>query len=392
MEKIDFLDSRVAFESKSDKELKSMEFLFRMMSKPRLTKITSKIGLQAVRWNLPFVHKLVERTVFKQFCGGKTLEESVKVIKELESYGVSTILDYGAEGRESESEFDHTVKQTMASLEFASNYKAVPIVSTKITGLARTQLLIDYQKKKGQLNAEESEEFQRVIDRVDSICKKAKETDVCVMIDAEESPFQDTIDRICEMMMERYNTENVVVYHTFQLYRKDKLDYLKRLYDDCVKKDYYLGAKLVRGAYMEKERRWAKQGGYPSPIHETKDDTDRDYNAGIMFCVERYERIALCNASHNRRSAQAMVDKINELGLPTNHPRLNFCQLYGMSDFITFNLANEGYNLTKYVPYGPIDEVIPYLIRRAQENTAVSGEMNREYGMIVKEMKRRKLW
>lgn len=391
MANIDFSDSKIAFGSKSDKELKSMEFLFRMMSKPRLTKITSKIGLQAVRWNLPFAHKMVERTIFKQFCGGKTLKESVKVIKELESYGVSTILDYGAEGRELESEFDHTVKQTTASLKFASNYDGVPIVSTKITGLARTQLLINYQKQMGNLRGDEVEEFQRVIDRIDSICRMGKEMDVCVMIDAEESPFQDTVDYLVELMMARYNTENVVVYHTFQLYRKDKLAYLKSLYHDCIAKNYFLGAKLVRGAYMEKERRWAREGGYPSPIHDTKEDTDRDYNEGVLFCVERYQRIALCNASHNLNSAQIMVDKISELGLPKNHPRLNFCQLYGMSDYITFNLANQGYNLTKYVPYGPIEEVIPYLIRRAEENTSVSGEMSREYAMIVKEMKRRNL-
>jgi len=390
MSKIDFSNTRIAFESKSDKELRSMEFLFRMMSKSGLSSLASGIGLKAVQWNVPLARWMVEKTIFKQFCGGKTLEETIPAIEALEKYRVLTVLDYGSEGREEEHEFEKTKNQTLKSIEFASSYNAVPVVSSKVTGLARTELLKKYQRAREELTAGEQNEFASVEARLDEICKLGKDKGVAVMIDAEETTIQETIDELVEKMMEKYNREQVVVYQTFQLYRKDKLAYLKRLHQESLEKGYFLGAKLVRGAYMEKERKWAKEGGYPSLIHDTKQDTDRDYNLAVLYCVDNYRDIALCNASHNVESAKIMVDRIDSIGAPKDHPRLNFCQLYGMSDYITYNLASAGYNVAKYVPYGPVEEVIPYLIRRAEENASVTGEMSREYKMILQEWERRR--
>ena len=390
MGKVDFSDTQIAFESKTDKELKFMEFLFRMMSKQKLTNFASSIGLKFVKWGFPGVRYFVEKTIFSHFCGGKSLEDSISTIMDLEKYGVATVLDYGAEGSEDEEDFERTLRQTIKSIDFAGSYPSVPVLSTKVTGIARTQLLKDYQKKRGNLELEELQEFNRAYERLDKICKAASEKGVGIMIDAEESPIQDSIDFLVEKMMEKHNKNKVVVYQTFQMYRHDKLDYLKKLFKDANEKGYLLGAKLVRGAYMEKERKWAKEGGYPSPIHATKADTDNAYNEGIRFCVENYEKIALCNASHNLRSAELMIELIEKNGLQKDHAHLNFCQLYGMSDYITYNLAKGGFNVAKYVPYGPVEEVIPYLIRRAEENTTVTGEIGREHQMILDELNRRK--
>lgn len=360
-----------------------------MMSYPKLTRLGSRLALIGVSWRVPFVKKIIEKTIFTQFCGGKTLKSTDKVINTLYKMGITTVLDYGSEGRESDEEFDQTLNQTLESINFASSKNSVPYVSSKITGLAKTALLEKYQQLNGKLEGEDKEAMERVIERVDRFCKEGKEKEVAVMIDAEETTVQGTIDVIVEMMMEKYNREKVVVYHTFQMYRKDKLEYLKLQYEKAKEKGYKLGAKLVRGAYMEKERRWASERGYPSPIHPDKAATDRAYNKGLMFCIEYYKDIALCNGSHNKESIELMVDRIEELGLDKNHPHLNFCQLYGMADYITNNLAAHGYNVSKYLPYGPIEEVIPYLIRRAEENAAVTGEMSREYKMIAEEIKRR---
>ncbi|TVQ44055.1 MAG: proline dehydrogenase [Saprospirales bacterium] len=390
MGKIDFSDTQIAFESKSDKELKFMEFLFRMMSKQKLTNLASSVGLKFIKWGIPGARYFVEKTIFSHFCGGKSLEDSIITIKDLEKYEVATVLDYGAEGSEDEEDFDRTLNQTLKSIDFAATYPSVPVLSTKVTGIARTQLLKDYQKKRGNLELEELQEFNRAYERLDKICKAASEKGVGIMIDAEESPIQDSIDFLVEKMMEKHNQTKVVVYQTFQMYRRDKLDYLKKLLKDANDKGYLLGAKLVRGAYMEKERKWAKEGGYPSPIHTTKVDTDNAYDEGIRFCIENYQKIALCNASHNLRSSELMIELIEKGGLQKDHAHLNFCQLYGMSDYITYNLAKGGFNVAKYVPYGPVKEVIPYLIRRAEENTTVTGEIGREHQMILDELKRRR--
>ncbi|MBK8830362.1 MAG: proline dehydrogenase family protein [Saprospiraceae bacterium] len=278
----------------------------------------------------------------------------------------------------------------MKAIRYASTSEGVTVISSKITALASEEVLEKFQT--GQLSSkEELEAFSRVQDRIDRLCQAAMQHSVAVYIDAEETWMQNTIDHLVKIMMERYNKEKIVVYHTYQLYRKDKLESLKADHKEALEKGYILGAKLVRGAYMEKERNRAKARNYPSPIQETQADTNRDYNDAIRYCVDNYETIALCNASHNQESNMLQAELIAAKGLPPKHDHLYFCQLYGMSDNITFNLAKAGYNVAKYVPYGPVKDVLPYLIRRARENSAVTGEMSRELSLIVTEMKRREM-
>jgi proline dehydrogenase len=329
-------------------------------------------------------------TVFKQFCGGISLKDSQKAIDHLRANNTLTVLDYGAEGKTREEEFDQTMQENIKALEFASHHPSVPVVATKITSLASFALLEKYQTKE-TFTQDEAVAFERVRARVDQLCSMANERGVSLFIDAEETWIQDTIDDLVKSMMSKYNHQKAVVYQTYQMYRKDKLDNLKADHLEAKSHGYILGAKVVRGAYMEKERARAQELGYPSPIQDTKAKTDEDFNTAITYCINNLNEIASCNATHNLISNQLQAQLIAEKGLPKNHPHLNFCQLYGMSDNITFNLAAKGYNVAKIVPYGPVKEVLPYLIRRARENTSVTGEMSRELNLIVTEMKRRGL-
>ena len=303
---------------------------------------------------------------------------------------VSTILDYGAEAKETEEDFDQTMQESLKAIDFAATNMSVPVVSTKTTGLGRFDLLEKTQSGT-TLTAAEIQELDAFRQRVFTLCERAEQRGVGIMIDAEETWVQDVIDDLVEQLMAQFNKERVVVYNTYQMYRKDKLDDLQRAYEKSRTEGYLLGAKLVRGAYMEKERDRAAKMGYPSPIHETKLDTDRDYNLALKYCVDLYEYIGSCNATHNMESCLLQAEWIAKKDMPNNHPRVNFCQLYGMSDYITFNLAANGYNVAKYLPYGPVKDVVPYLIRRAEENASVTGEMSRELQYINKEIKRRGL-
>lgn len=388
MVNIDFDNTEIAFAHKSDKELKKSAWLFGMMNKHWLVGLGSKLGIAAIKLHLPFVESLVKRTIFDQFCGGTTLLETQKTVDRLNKHKVLTILDYGAEGKEKEEDFNITMNETIRAIEFASQTEGIPVVSTKITGMARFNLLADVQKQV-PFNSETRPEYRNVLKRMDAICHVASTNGVKVFFDAEESWIQDTIDHLVTVMMRRYNRGKVVVYNTFQLYRADRLQFLVHSYNLAQKGGYMLGAKLVRGAYMEKERERASTQGYPSPIHENKAATDDAFNAAVRFCVDNYKDIASCNASHNRESAMLQAELIAHKQLPLDHPHLNFCQLYGMSDNLTFNLAEAGYNVAKYVPYGQVREVVPYLIRRAQENSSVTGDMSREYQLVNKELKRR---
>jgi proline dehydrogenase len=387
---VDFTDTEIAFSNKSDKELKKTARLFKLMSNQILVRIGSTLGLWANSMRLPFLDSFVESTIFDQFCGGKTLKESQPAIDKLNKYKILSVLDYGAEGKSTEEDLDRTLEQLLEGVRFAATTDGVPVVSTKLTALASDEILTKWQSGEG-LSADEKIEFQHVVDRVDGLCREAHKLDVAVFVDAEETWMQDTIDYLVEMMMKRYNLKKVVVYTTFQLYRHDALDKLKKSYRKAQSEGYMLGAKLVRGAYMDKERERAQKMGYDSPIQPDKDATDRDYNEAIKFCVEHYETLASCNASHNLESNLLQANLIEEKNILKNHPHLNFCQLYGMSDHITFNLAAAGFNVAKYVVYGPIKEVLPYLVRRAQENTSVTGDMSRELSLIMKEVKRRGL-
>jgi len=386
---VDFSNTEIAFEGMSDSELKNAAWLFGMMNKKRFVSIGSQLGLIAVKLRLP-INKMVKQTIFRQFCGGTTLLECQPTVDKLAKRNVLTILDYGAEGKSTEDAFNATMRETMRAIRFAHENDSVPVVSTKITGLARFELLEKVQIG-GKLTASEQKEYDNAFKRLDSICYVAEQNDVGIFIDAEESWIQDTIDYMAVTMMERYNRKRAIVFNTFQLYRHDRFDYLKKSHYLAKKKNYLLGAKLVRGAYMDKENARAIEEGYASPIQRDKSSTDKDFNSAIRFCIEHYEEIAFCNASHNETSAWYMLELIERKKLKKAHPHLNFCQLLGMSDHLSFNLAKAGFCVAKYVPYGPVRDVVPYLIRRAKENTAVTGDMSRELGFITQEMQRRGL-
>ncbi|MEL7222572.1 MAG: proline dehydrogenase family protein [Bacteroidota bacterium] len=373
---------------KSNEELKKSAWLFSLMNKQWLVGLGSSLGLTAIKMRLPFVESIVKHTVFDQFCGGTTLLESMPTIEALGKHKVATILDYGAEAKVTEDDFNQTMKETIRAIEFADKTAAVPVVSTKISGMARFDLLESLQRGE-PFTPETRLEYKSVLKRLDAICYVAAHREVGVFFDAEESWIQDSIDHLVTVMMRRYNREKVIVYNTFQLYRHDRLQFLFDSYDLAKKGGYRLGAKLVRGAYMEKERERAQELGFPSPIQPNKAATDDAFNTAVRFCVDHYEDIASCNASHNADSARLQAELIVERGIQRDHDHLNFCQLYGMSDNLTFNLAESGFNVAKYVPYGQVREVVPYLIRRAQENSSVTGDMSREYQLVVKEMKRR---
>ncbi len=386
-----FSDTATAFAHLSDQELKQAAWLFRMMNRPWLVKYGSSLGLLAVEWNLPLAERIIRHTIFEQFVGGSTLLESQKSIDRLAQSNTLTILDYGAEAKETEQDFNHTMTENMRAIDFASQSGGkIPVISTKITGIARFALLERIQSE-ASLNKEELHEYRNVLKRIDTICYHAAQKGVAVFIDAEESWIQDALDHLVWLMMKRYNKERVVVYNTYQMYRQDRLQFLLESADRAREAGFILGAKLVRGAYMEKEGRRAEEMGYPNPINPNKQTTDDHYNTALRFCVDHLDELAVCNASHNAQSNLLLAELMEQKGLPRDHPNTLFSQLYGMSDNLTFNLAKAGYRVAKYVPYGQVHDVIPYLIRRAQENSSVTGDASRELGLILQEVKRRGL-
>lgn len=387
---INFGNTEVAFAHKTDRELRKASWLFRMMNNPRLVDIGNVLALKAVEWKLPFAETVIKNTIFEQFCGGTTLLDSMPAIEKLIKVQTKTILDFGAEGKESEDDFNLTMNENIRAIDFASRSRSIPFVTIKITGLARMELLEKMQRNAPMTHDEQNEYFN-VSKRVDAICHSAREKRVSVLIDAEETWIQDTIDRVANIMMARYNKERAVVFNTFQLYRHDRLAYLKTSYELAREKSFMLGAKLVRGAYMEKERKRAEEMGYPTPINPDKVATDRMFNDALVFCVSHLEHIACMNATHNAQSSMLLADLMEEMGVAHNHKHFWFSQLFGMSDNVTFNLAAAGYNVAKYMVYGPVSDVVPYLVRRAQENTSVTGDMSRELLLIEKEMSRRGL-
>ncbi len=386
---IDFFDTEVAFSSRSDEELRRMRWLFRAMSSPRLVRWGAPLMLWAARRRFSWLEPIIRRTIFSQFVGGTTLLDCAANIERLAQYGVLTILDYGAEGKETEVDFNRTMNENLRAIDFASRSAHIPVVSIKVTGLARTGLLEHIQRSRS-LGREELNEYRNALKRVDTICHHATKKGVSVFVDAEESWIQDTIDHFVWLMMKRYNRERVVVYNTFQMYRTDRLQFLLDSFDRSRKEGFLLGAKLVRGAYMEKERERAAKMGYTDPISADKQTVDDHYNAALSFCLEHIEHVALCNASHNAHSARLQIERMRQKKISPQHPHILFSQLFGMSDNLTFNLARAGFRVAKYVPYGQVFEVIPYLIRRAQENTSITGDVSRELALIEQEYRRRK--
>jgi proline dehydrogenase len=384
----EFDNTEIAFSYRSDKELRRARFLFSSMGSPVLTSLGIKATKIAIDWHLP-VKAIIKSTIFEQFCGGETMEEAAGTAEMLGKYGVSTILDYGVEGKESEAEFDKAVPEFIKAIKYASSNKNIPFISLKITGFAYFSLLEKIHAG-GSLTTEEAMAWQRVYDRIEHICKAAADNNIMVLVDAEESWIQKPVDELTDAMMERYNQGRVIVFNTFQLYRHDRLEFLKTSYERAVSKGYLLGAKLVRGAYMEKERARAAEKGYPSPIQPDKQSTDRDYDDAVLFCLQHLQNIAVFIGTHNESSNLKAAAYMEQHNIPANTNKVYFSQLFGMSDNVSFNLAHSGYHVAKYLPYGPVKDVIPYLMRRAQENTSVAGQTGRELSLIEKEMARRK--
>ena len=403
--RISFDNTENAFAYKSDKELKKAHFLFSSMGKEWLVRLGLKLTPWSLKVGLP-IKGIIKNTIFQQFVGGETLEETAVVAKKLSGFGVQTILDYGVEGESGEAAFDHATDEFIRVINYAGTQPTIPYIGIKITGLARFALLekldssVDatagtlmkrYVKAVGSLTEEEKAEWQRVNERVLKICKTASQKNVGVFIDAEETWIQDPVDVLAILMMEQFNQGRAIVFNTYQLYRHDRLQFLKDSHEAAAQRNFILGAKLVRGAYMEKERNRAAAMNYPSPIQPEKAATDSDYNLAVKFCVDNIERISFAVASHNEYSNLYATELLQQRNLPLDHPHVHFSQLYGMSDNITFNLASAGCSVSKYLPFGPINDVIPYLMRRAQENSSVSGQTGRELGLIKKEIKRRKI-
>ena len=385
----EFDNTQVAFQYRSDKELKRARFLFSSMGSPTLTSIGMKMTKIAISWSLP-VKGLIKHTLFDQFCGGETMDEAAATAAVIGKYGVSTILDYGVEGKETEADFDRAVPEFIKAIKYAASGKNIPFISIKITGFAHFALL-EKVHAGTKLTTEEAAAWKRVYDRIDFICKAAADNNIMVLVDAEESWIQKPVDELTDAMMERYNKKKVVVYNTFQLYCHDRLMFLQASYDTAKAKGYLLGAKLVRGAYMEKERNRAAEKGYPSPIQPSKEATDKDYDEAVTFCLQHIDGIYVFIGTHNETSCIKAAKYMQDHNMGADTDKVFFSQLYGMSDNISFNLAHEGYHVAKYLPYGPVKDVIPYLMRRAQENTSVAGQTGRELSLIDKEIKRRKI-
>lgn len=387
---ITFDNTQIAFESKTDKDLNRAYRLFNLIGNRNLVKIGKPVTNIALKMGLP-VKGIIRKTIFAQFCGGETINECDKTINNLGKFGIGTILDYSVEGKTSDEDFEHTTNEIIATILKGEKNEYIPFAVFKVTGISRFGLLERANGGVEQLSADEKREYEQVIERVDRICKTGFDKNVPVFIDAEETWIQDTIDRIAYEMMLKYNTERAVIYNTVQMYRHDRLAYLKKEIELAKKDEIRYGVKLVRGAYMEKERARAQEKGYPSPIQPDKPACDTDYNTALEFLVSEIEHMALCAGSHNENSSLLLTELLIKYNIPPSDKRIYFAQLLGMSDHISYNLSKHGFNVAKYVPYGPISEVMPYLLRRADENTSVAGQTGRELSLIIKERKRRKL-
>jgi proline dehydrogenase len=403
---VNFDDTRKAFAYKNDVELKKAKFLFNIMQWGPLVKIGSLLTPFLIKSGFP-IKKLIKKTIFEQFVGGESLEKTSPVCEKLEKYHVDVILDYGIEGGEyTDDECDEATQEFIKVIDYAALKKNIPFISIKVTGISSISLLeklnltigkkekkdsfIDFDIPLSLLNESDKIDWEKLIVRMKLICAEAHKTGIGVMIDAEESWIQDPIDYIARLMMKEYNLEKTVVFNTVQLYRTDRLAFLKDSAEHAEKNNYALGVKLVRGAYMEKETKRALKIGYTNPIQVSKKNTDDDYNLAVAYCLNNLSHIKTIVASHNEKSnlgaANFMIQKENP-----KHPNLHFSQLYGMSDNLTFNLADAGFNVSKYLPFGPLEEVVPYLMRRAQENSSISGQTTRELDLIKKECIRRNL-
>jgi len=385
---INFDDTKAVFAHKSNWELRKSYYLFSILQHSFLVKIGSLLLKISFFLRIP-IKKLIKMTIFNQFCGGENIQDCSRKINELYEFGIGTILDYSVEGKENESDFEKTKEEIIQTILFSSNNSKIPFTVFKITGLGKSSLIEKASLDFKNLEDKELVELNLVANRVDEICKVAFQNRVPVFIDAEDSWYQDYIDKVVESMIFKYNNEFPIVYNTIQLYRHDRLQYMKDLILRCNSNGKNLGLKLVRGAYMEKEREQASKKNYPDPIQKDKKATDNDFTKAVEFCIENIKTVSLCVGTHNEKSVLHLTNLMKKKALKNNDSRIWFAQLLGMSDHISFNLSKEGYNVAKYVPYGPVKEVIPYLIRRAEENTSVSGQTSRELSLIKIEVERR---
>jgi proline dehydrogenase len=386
--RISFEDTANAFSYKSDKELKKAHFIFSTVNHPWISAMAQGSVKLALNLRLP-IEGIIRKTVFDHFVGGISIEDSEDVIQKLGHFGIGTILDYSVEGEDSEASFDATTNEIVKTIVKAGKSKFIPFSVFKVTGMGSTELLEKIQRG-AKLSDKEVAAFQRVRARVEKLCNAAYENKVPILVDAEETWIQEPIDMLADEMMAKYNREEAIVFNTYQLYRTASLSNLKKAHKNAVDNNYFLGAKIVRGAYMEKERARAADMGYPSPIQETKEASDKAFNEALVFCVDHIDKISFMCGSHNEQSNLLLAKLMAGRNIKRNDPRVWFAQLFGMSDNISFNLAKEGYKVAKYVPYGPVRSVMPYLFRRAAENTSVAGQSSRELIMIRKELNRRK--
>ena len=385
---VDLNNNINAFNDKSNTDLNRAWLLFLTISNPTISKLLTNLLQIAISLKLP-INYLVKISIFKQFCGGETITESKKTIDKLWKSKIGSILDYSAEGKQNDSDFKSVYDQGIKILNESENKNYIPFVVFKLTGLINFEIL---EKKNKNILLDQSEEktYNLFLKRLEQICDKAKEINTPVFIDAEESWIQNAVDEIVLNLMKKYNHENVLIFNTIQMYRNDRVDYLNKIIDIGNKEKFKIGLKIVRGAYHEKEIDRAKKYNYNIPVHLKKEDTDKDFNKALEICVQNIDRISICSGTHNIKSSEYLIKLMKENGIKSNDKRIYSSQLLGMSDNISYNLAKANYNVCKYVPYGPIKEVIPYLIRRAEENRSISGQMSRELSNIIKEKKRRR--
>ena len=386
---LNFNNTNIAFKVKSNNDLKRAYWLFRIIGSPLIVKLGKFFMIIALKLRLP-VSFIVKRTIFKQFCGGESIQECSSTVETLGKYKVGTILDYSVEGKVEEEDFDQTTNIIIETIEKAAQEKNIPFAVFKITGISKFSLLEKASIDLNQLSTEEASELNKVKNRIDRICSAAKKKNVPVFIDAEETWVQDIIDQWAFEMMLLYNKEKCIVYNTIQMYRHDRLVFLKECNEKAKQSNISYGIKLVRGAYMEKERKRADEMGYPSPIQPDKESTDRDYDIALDYILKNINYLSLVAGTHNENSSKKLALALENHNISKDDSRIFFAQLLGMSDHISFNLADHNYNVAKYVPFGPIKEVMPYLLRRADENTSVAGQTGRELGLIKSELQSRK--
>jgi proline dehydrogenase len=383
-----FDNTQIAFSLKSDTELDRAYFLFKLIANEPLVRIGTAVTNFALKASLP-VEGLIRATVFDHFCGGVNEDDSLKVVDNLFTKGVSSVLDYSVEGKEEEEQFDAVLEKTLKLIDFAKEKKAIPFAVFKPSGFGRIDLYEEVSLGK-KLTLAETEEWNRVVARFEKVCKASYDSDVALLIDAEESWMQDAVDNLVEVMMVKYNKSKPIVFNTLQMYRWDRMDYLKKLHEKSKAEGFFIGMKLVRGAYMEKENERAIEKEYPTPICASKEATDENYNEAVKYMVEHLDTMSIFEGTHNENSTYFLMELMEEKGILSTDDRIWFGQLYGMSDNISYNLADSGFNVAKYLPFGPVKDVMPYLIRRAEENTSVAGQTSRELAMIKAERNRRK--